>query len=98
MSSAPRAPVSGPGRRRRRLAALALTAIVLLFAVYAIATLRKHATPDAAADGPLRVRTELMRGQPCHVGDDMIMGDCTEEEIAALQREARTRAPAASGR
>ncbi|MCL4798917.1 MAG: hypothetical protein KJ025_04975 [Burkholderiales bacterium] len=83
---------SGP--RRRRAAELVLAAIVLLFVVYAIGTLRKHATPEAGADGPLQVRTELMRGQPRHVADETIMGDCTPEEVAALQQEARARAPA----
>jgi len=89
-------PESAP--RRRRLAGLAFASTIALFLVYAIATLREHAVSDATAVGPLRVRTDLMRGQPCHVADQMIVGDCAPDEIAALQREARMRTSAPNGR
>ncbi len=98
MSSARTANVPERDRRRRRVAGLAIAAVALLFVAYAIAVLREHAVPEATAEGPLQVRTDLMRGQPCHVADQVIMGKCTPDEIASLQREARTRAPASSGR
>ncbi|MFZ5559168.1 MAG: hypothetical protein ACOZDY_21035 [Pseudomonadota bacterium] len=82
-------------RRRRRVAGLAIAAVVPFFVAYAIAVLREHAVPGATAEGPLQVRTDLMRGQPCHVAEQVIMGECTPDEIASLQREA---AAAAGGR
>ncbi len=50
---------------------------------------------QAAGTGPLEVRTDLMRGMPCHAAGGQIMGDCSEAEIAALQRQARQGAPTA---
>ncbi|MEE8093990.1 MAG: hypothetical protein V3T47_07120 [Gammaproteobacteria bacterium] len=60
----------------------------ILVLTYAFTLLREQTAATSAA-GPLRVRTDLMRGQACHVVDRTIMGDCSSEEIEALQRRAR---------
>jgi hypothetical protein len=84
--------------RGSRLAGFGLAVFVMLFLLYAVAQLREHAAPDPSAAGPLQVRADLMRGQPCHVADDVIMGECTLEQIRTLQREAQMRTPSVGGR
>ena len=66
---------------------IAIFTIVVL--AYAFELLRKQPKTASSNPAPLQVRTDLMRGQPCHVSNEVIMGDCSDEEIAALQRQAR---------
>jgi hypothetical protein len=70
--------------------------IALATLIGASLALMRYAEHSAETDmtqvgnaGPLAVRTDLMRGMPCHVADGKIMGDCAEEEVARFQREAQ---------
>ena len=65
---------------------------VALFLAYALFVLTEQVGTSESISGPLPVRTDLMRDQACHVANATIMGNCTEEEIAALQREEGARA------
>ena len=75
-------------RRRGRFMGAVVVIFTILVLTYAFKLLREQTVATSAA-GPLQVRTDLMRGQACHVVDRTIMGDCSDEEIAALQRQAR---------
>lgn len=61
----------------------------ILVLAYAFVLVREQAEPTSSATNPLPVRTDLMRDQPCHVANQVVMGNCSDEEIAALQRQAR---------
>jgi len=65
--------------------------------IFAVAVLlRQTGTADLAA-GPLKVRADLMRGQPRHKVDGKIMGECASAQIRALQRATEMRTPARVG-
>lgn len=68
---------------------LGITFAALLGSILALALYAEREPPQDGTAGPLQVRTDLMRGQPCHVAGVTIMGDCSEEEIAKFQREAQ---------
>jgi ABC-type amino acid transport system permease subunit len=64
---------------------LGITFATLIGSILALSLYAERPPPM----GPLEVRTDLMRGMPCHVADATIMGDCSEEEVARFQREAQ---------
>ena len=74
-------------RRRSRFTSAAIVIFTILVLAYAFALLREQSSTASSSTAPLQVRTDRMRGQPCHVADKTIMGDCSADEIAALQRE-----------
>ncbi len=76
-------------RRRDRLVSLGIVIFTIIVLTYAFNQLRKQTTTTSSGSGPLQVRTDLMRGQACHVDNEVIMGDCTAEDIETLQRQAR---------
>ena len=75
------------GGRRGWIAGAVVIAFVILFLVYAVFSLNELAGRDETSTGPLAVRTDLMRDRDCHVANATIMGRCTADEVAALQRE-----------
>ena len=66
---------------------MVIIGFVALFLAYAIIVLTEQAETNESMASALPVRTDLMRDQACHVANATIMGNCTEEEIAALQHE-----------
>ncbi len=67
---------------------LALAVLAIAVLGYAFIQLQDQTRRALSGDGPLQVRTDLMRGRLCHVSNGMIMGDCTAEEILELQQKA----------
>ena len=76
-------------RRRNRLVSVGIAIFTIVVLAYAFELLRKQTNTASSDASPLQVRTDLMRGRPCHLANEVIMGDCSAEEIAALQRRAR---------
>jgi hypothetical protein len=76
-------------RRRNRLMSVGVAIFAIVVIAYAFDLLRKQTNTASSETTSLQVRTDLMRGQPCHVANDIIMGDCDAEEVAVLQRQAQ---------
>lgn len=56
------------------------------FLMSAFVVLTNRTDPNGSATGLLAVRRDFMRGQACHAANRTIKGNCTPEQIAALQR------------
>lgn len=75
-------------QRHGRIVHIVAVVFAILVIAYAFLLLRSQ-TPFSSVEDLLSVRTDLMRGQPCHVSNETIMGDCSPEEITELQSRAR---------